>query len=95
MTKSGYRNSCKDGVTFSDLKDDPEYFRDGEELILTSEVEQIIDDIENDAKNKAFDSKQYRVYSTFGKSTTICGQGGGVGAKNRFVYCTSIPIWYR
>lgn len=35
--------------------------------------------IENDAKNK--ESKQYRVYSPDGKSTTICGQGGGVGAK--------------
>lgn len=37
--------------------------------------------IENNAKNESFDSKQYRVYSPEGKSTTICGQGGGVGAK--------------
>ena len=37
--------------------------------------------IENNAKNKAHDSKQYRVYSPEGKSTTLCGQGGGVGAK--------------
>jgi len=51
MTKSEYRNSCKDGVTFSDLKDDPEYYRDGEELILVSEVEQIIDDIESDVND--------------------------------------------
>jgi DNA (cytosine-5)-methyltransferase 3A len=29
----------------------------------------------------AHDSKQYRVYSPEGKSTTLCGQGGGVGAK--------------
>ncbi len=37
--------------------------------------------IESDAKNKDHDSKQYRVYSPDGKSTTLCGQGGGVGAK--------------
>ena len=37
--------------------------------------------IENSAKNKAHDSKQYRVYSPNGKSTTLCGQGGGLGAK--------------
>ena len=37
--------------------------------------------IQNTAKNTMFDSKQYRVYSCEGKSTTLCGQGGGVGAK--------------
>jgi DNA (cytosine-5)-methyltransferase 3A len=37
--------------------------------------------IENNAKNQDFDSQQYRVYSPEGKSVTICGQGGGVGAK--------------
>lgn len=37
--------------------------------------------IESDAKNAAFDSQQYRVYSPDGKSVTLCGQGGGVGAK--------------
>lgn len=37
--------------------------------------------IENNLKNKRHDSKQYRVYSPDGKSTTLCGQGGGVGAK--------------
>lgn len=37
--------------------------------------------IESDAKNADFDSQQYRVYSSDGKSVTICGQGGGVGAK--------------
>lgn len=37
--------------------------------------------IENSAKNADFDSKQYRVYSPGGKSVTLCGQGGGVGAK--------------
>lgn len=37
--------------------------------------------IESNVKNKSHDSKQYRVYSPDGKSTTLCGQGGGVGAK--------------
>lgn len=37
--------------------------------------------IENDAKNQTFDSQQCRVYSPDGKSVTLCGQGGGVGAK--------------
>ena len=37
--------------------------------------------IESAAKNADFDSQQYRVYSPDGKSVTLCGQGGGVGAK--------------
>lgn len=37
--------------------------------------------IENDAKDKKFDSQQYRVYSSDGKGVTLCGNGGGVGAK--------------
>lgn len=37
--------------------------------------------IESAAKNDDFDSQQYRVYSPDGKSVTLCGQGGGVGAK--------------
>lgn len=37
--------------------------------------------IENNLKNKAHDSKQYRVYSPDGKATTLCGEGGGLGAK--------------
>lgn len=45
--------------------------------------------IENSAKCKAHDSKQYRVYSPNGKSTTICGQGGGLGAKTGLY---AIPI---
>lgn len=45
--------------------------------------------IENDAKNPNFDSQQYRVYSPDGKSVTICGQGGGVGAKTGLY---AIPI---
>ena len=37
--------------------------------------------IENDEKKQDFDSQQYRVYSPDGKSVTLCGNGGGVGAK--------------
>ena len=37
--------------------------------------------IENGAKNQAFDSQQYRVYSPDAKSVTLCGNGGGLGAK--------------
>jgi site-specific DNA-cytosine methylase len=43
--------------------------------------------IENESKNLSFDSKQYRVYSPEGKATTICGQGGGVGAKTGLYAC--------
>ena len=35
----------------------------------------------NNAKNQAHDSQQYRIYSTDGKSVTLCGNGGGIGAK--------------
>lgn len=37
--------------------------------------------IENDARDQAFDSQQYRVYSPDAKSVTLCGNGGGLGAK--------------
>ncbi len=37
--------------------------------------------IENDAKNPDHDSQKYRVYSSDGKSVTLCGNGGGLGAK--------------
>lgn len=45
--------------------------------------------IESDAKNADFDSQQYRVYSPDGKSVTLCGQGGGVGAKTG-LYATPV-----
>lgn len=35
----------------------------------------------NNAKNQAHDSQQYRIYSTEGKGVTLCGNGGGMGAK--------------
>lgn len=52
--------------------------------------------IENDAKKQDFDSQQYRVYSPDGKSVTLCGQGGGVGAKRMgrgFVGCEINPSY--
>lgn len=47
--------------------------------------------IENDAKNQTFDSQQYRVYSPDAKSVTMCGQGGGVGAKTGLYAVPVIP----
>ena len=47
--------------------------------------------IESSAKNLDFDSQQYRVYSPDGKSVTLCGQGGGVGAKTG-LYATPVNI---
>lgn len=43
--------------------------------------------IKNNLKNKKHASKQYRVYSVDGKSTTLCGEGGGVGAKTGLYMC--------
>lgn len=45
--------------------------------------------IENDAKTPDHDSQQYRVYSPDGKSVTLCGNGGGLGAKTD-LYATPI-----
>lgn len=45
--------------------------------------------IENDARNQDHDSQQYRVYSPDGKSVTLCGNGGGLGAKTG-LYATPI-----
>ena len=45
--------------------------------------------IENDAKNPDHDSQQYRVYSPDGKSVTLCGNGGGMGAKTG-LYATPV-----
>ena len=47
--------------------------------------------IENDAKKQDFDSQQYRVYSPDGKSVTLCGNGGGVGAKTG-LYAVPISV---
>lgn len=45
--------------------------------------------IENDARNQDHDSQQYRVYSPEGKSVTLCGNGGGLGAKTG-LYATPV-----
>lgn len=47
--------------------------------------------IENKAKNKKHDSQQYRVYSPYAKSVTLCGNGGGVGAKTGLY---AVPVEY-
>lgn len=49
--------------------------------------------IENDAKTADFDSQQYRVYSPDGKSVTLCGNGGGVGAKTGLYACPASMAW--
>lgn len=59
-----------------------------EKALSTMVAEPIrIGTIESDAKNKDHDSKQYRVYSPDGKATTLCGKGGGVGAKTGLYAC--------
>lgn len=45
--------------------------------------------IENDARNQDHDSQPYRVYSPDGKSVTLCGNGGGLGAKTG-LYATPV-----
>lgn len=65
------------------------YYKDGIRNLVGNTVDQKtcvaepvrIGTIESEAKNADFDSQQYRVYSPDGKSVTLCGQGGGVGAK--------------
>ena len=47
--------------------------------------------IENDAKNPDHDSQQYRVYSPDAKSVTLCGNGGGLGAKTGLYAVPVIP----
>lgn len=47
--------------------------------------------IENDAKNPAHDSQQYRVYSPEAKSVTLYGNGGGLGAKTGLYAVPVIP----
>lgn len=49
--------------------------------------------IENDAKNQTFDSQQYRVYSPDAKSVTLCGNGGGFGAKTGLYVVSAGMAW--
>ena len=53
------------------------------------EMDYMVGTIENDAKNPDHDSQQYRVYSPDGKSVTLCGNGGGLGAKTG-IYATPV-----
>lgn len=50
--------------------------------------------IENAAQNQSYDSQQYRVYSPDGKGVTICGNGGGLGAKTG-LYATPVCVAQR
>lgn len=64
---------------------------DGGHFHATMAAEPVrIGTIENDAKNQAFDSQQYRVYSPDGKAVTLCGNGGGLGAKTG-LYAVPVP----
>lgn len=64
---------------------------DGGHFPATMAAEPVrIGTIENDAKNQAFDSRQYRVYSPDGKAVTLCGNGAGLGAKTG-LYAVPVP----
>lgn len=64
---------------------------DGGHFPATMAAEPVrIGTIENDAKNQAFDSQQYRVYNPDGKAVTLCGNGGGLGAKTG-LYAVPVP----
>lgn len=64
---------------------------DGGHFPATMAAEPVrIGTIENDAKNQAFDSQQYRFYSPDAKSVTLCGNGGGLGAKTG-LYAVPVP----
>lgn len=64
---------------------------DGGHFPATMAAEPVrIGTIENDAKNQAFDSQQYRVYSPDAKSVTLCGNGGGLGEKTG-LYAVPVP----
>lgn len=73
------------------------YYKDGIRIMVGNTIDRKtcvaepvrIGTIENDAKNQTFDSQQYRVYSPDGKSVTLCGNGGGLGAKTG-LYATPV-----
>ena len=77
------------------------YYKDGIRNLVGNTVDRKtcvaepirIGTIESNAKNADFDSQQYRVYSPDGKSVTLCGNGGGVGAKTG-LYAVRAPIEY-
>ncbi len=71
------------------------YYKDGIRNLIGNHVDRRtcvaepvrIGTIESEAVNKGHDSKQYRVYSPEGKSVTLCGEGGGLGAKTGLYAC--------
>ena len=75
------------------------YYKDGIRNMLGNTVDRKtcvaepirIGTIENDAKNPDHDSQQYRVYSPDGKGVTLCGNGGGLGAKTG-LYATPVRV---
>ena len=66
------------GLIVRDILDDS-IFLDGENT--RTEKPFRVGTYPNNAKNQNYDSQQYRIYSTEGKSVTLCGNGGGMGAK--------------
>ena len=78
-----------------------QYYKDGIRNMVGNTVDRKtcvaepirIGTIENDSKNHAHDSQQYRVYSPDGKGVTLCGNGGGLGAKTG-LYAVPTPIEY-
>lgn len=86
----GYRDRMEDGKWVK------RYESNGEQkanALTTAPTDSMVGEpirigtIESDVANKDHDSKQYRVYSPDGKSTTLCGQGGGLGAKTGLYAC--------
>lgn len=75
------------------------YYKDGIRNLVGNKVDRKtcvaepvrIGTIENTARTADFDSQQYRVYSPDGKSVTLCGNGGGVGAKTG-LYAVPVEI---
>ncbi len=65
-----------------------DYFKKKQSQIVFEPVR--LGTIENNSKNKDYDSQQYRVYSSYGKSVNLCGNGGGMGAKTG-LYFVPLP----
>lgn len=69
---------------------------DGGHFPATMAAEPVrIGTIENDAKNQAFDSQQYRVYSPDGKAVTLCGNGGGADGAATGLYAVPAGMAWR
>ncbi len=82
----------------------PEAREDGKAAALTTvearrmvAVPVRVGTIESDTVHPENDSQQYRVFSPDGKSVTLCGQGGGVGAKTGLYAvpcCEDCPVFF-